>query len=127
MRILFIDGAQKSLHYNNKKIMLTEKEFLMLELLLSKRKSNNIPIDDIITHVWSGRESTIVKGNVSQLAYRLRGKLSAIGDAIQIYISMNSGGRCKVHRDAITIITTDNGILCFLVKSLLNINKNSAI
>ncbi|WP_186380118.1 winged helix-turn-helix domain-containing protein [Yersinia intermedia] len=127
MKILFIDGAQKSLHYNNKKIMLTEKEFLMLELLLSKRKNNNIPIDEIITHVWSGRENTILKGNVSQLTYRLRSKLSAIGDAIQISISMNSGGRCKVHRDAITIITTNNGILCLLLKSLLNINKNDAI
>lgn len=127
MKILFIDGTQKSLYYNNKKIILTEKEFLMLEFLLSKRKENNIPIDEIITHVWSGRENTIVKGNISQLAYRLRSKLSIIGDTIKISISMNSGGSCRVHRGAITIITTNNGILYFLVKSLLSVNENNAI
>ncbi|EKN5999186.1 hypothetical protein DVQ80_19630 [Yersinia enterocolitica] len=127
MKILFIDGAQRTLHYCNKKIIFTEKEFLMLESLLIKRKKKNIPIDEIINHVWSGRGKTIVKGNVAQLTYRLRSKLSSIGGTIQIAISMNNGGRCKVHRDAITIITTKNGVICLLIKVFLNINKNEAI
>lgn len=105
--------------------MLTEKEFLMLELLLRKRKNGNVPINEIITHVWNGRESTIVKGNVSQLAYRLRSKLSDIGVTIQITISMNSGGRCQVHRDVMTIITKNNGIFYSFLKMLLNVNKNN--
>ncbi|OWF84851.1 hypothetical protein B4914_18505 [Yersinia entomophaga] len=127
MKVLFIDGAQKSLHYDNKKIVLTEKEFLMLQFLLNRRKNNSIPINEIVTHVWKGRESIIGKGNVSQLAYRLRSKLSTIGDVIQISISMNNGGNCKVQRNIITIIASNNGIMCFLVKFLLNIKENNSL
>ncbi|RDK96003.1 winged helix-turn-helix domain-containing protein [Enterobacillus tribolii] len=127
MKILFVDGIQKTLHCDNKNIALTTKEFLMLEFLLNKRKHRCIPIEEIINHVWNGRGSTIGKGNISQLSYRLRNKLSIIGNTIQISISMNGGGRCKVHRNTITIITTNDGILYSLLKLFLNINRGEVM
>ncbi|QGH60541.1 hypothetical protein GHV41_06665 [Serratia proteamaculans] len=91
MKILLIDGFTKALSCKNKKVFLTDKEFLLFEYISSRRCGDNIPVSEIISHVWCGREAAIGRLNISQLIFRLRRKLELLDNAAKITFSMLNG------------------------------------
>ncbi|AWK43977.1 hypothetical protein GPY51_24215 [Photorhabdus laumondii subsp. laumondii] len=123
MIFLYVNAENRTLTYGEKTVSFTEKEFLMLTYLLERRDESNIPTKHIIEHVWKGRANAIGKNNVAQLLYSLRKKLSSFDCDINISISINNGGKCRLNRSTIPVYKKKNKINHFFVKFLLMVMR----
>ncbi|ENZ5481552.1 winged helix-turn-helix domain-containing protein [Serratia marcescens] len=91
MKIIIIDVDARSISSNGKHVFLTPKEYLLFECVTESRIKKAVVVDDIIRHVWKGREVTVGRLNISQLIFRLRRKLEYIDDCADISFSMTNG------------------------------------
>lgn len=95
MRVMLIDKMTKSLSCKGRRVVLTDKEYLLFECIISGRGKKNVSVDDLVRHVWFGREGAVGRLNISQLLFRLRRKLESLDNAAEITFSMTSGISCR--------------------------------
>jgi len=116
IKISFFDKSSRKLYCGGKTIYFTNKEFMMLSFLIESESI--VPVEDIISHVWKGKESVIVNNNIFQLTHRIRKKLSHIGSDIIFSVSVNSGGYCKFKSN---VIFLRNKLFCFLFNFMMTL------
>lgn len=87
---MLIDRATKSFSCKGKTVVLTGKEYLLFECIVSRKGKSNVSVDDLVRHTWFGRESAVGRLNISKLIFRLRRKLESLVNATEITFSMTS-------------------------------------
>jgi DNA-binding response OmpR family regulator len=94
--VIVLSINEGSLSYGRVQTPLTEKEFKMMEFFMKEQlfNKNKVNYDNLVRHVWEGRECVITLNTVSQLAYRLREKMKIINAPITIKIS--SKNHCHI-------------------------------
>ena len=59
MKLIIADVDARSIYSNGKYAFLTKKEYLLFECITVSRIKKSYSVNDIISHVWEGREVTV--------------------------------------------------------------------
>ncbi|NEG64484.1 hypothetical protein GQQ23_19410 [Pantoea agglomerans] len=101
--LVFINCADRSLLFNGGKVNLSNKEYLLLVLLLKHRNKGVIDAESLSLHVWGGRYKGVAYNNISQLLYLLRKKLKKVDASISLNFYKDQGVQISIRRSVIFI------------------------
>jgi DNA-binding winged helix-turn-helix (wHTH) protein len=117
--MIYIDPKKRELSHNHMRAVLSDKEYLFLDFLLQHRGREKVPAESLIHYVWQGKASTITQNNLSQLAYRVKSRIEAVGIGVEIHTSIKNG--CDLtFKSKEAIIINKFPLLFKLLKKLLH-------